>query len=88
MGAPDNFCLYCLVFETLYQGSFKHQLIAVLVYSSGYKGCWVDLSAVFIDILISSGQQAGSRELRVDYLRLLLLRLHGFANVIVKTYLD
>lgn len=51
------------------------------------KGCWVDLSAVRIDILISLGQQAGSRELRVDYLRLLLLRLHGFANVIVKTLL-
>lgn len=51
------------------------------------KGCWVDLSAVRIDILISFGQQAGSRELRVDYLRLLLLRLHAFANVIVKTLL-
>ena len=40
-----------------------------------------------IDILISLGQQAGSRELRVDYSCLILLRLHGFVNVIVKTLL-
>lgn len=43
---------------------------------------------VLISWYLSGSRQAGSRELRVDYLRLLLLlRLHAFANVIVKTLL-